>query len=120
MRVLMADDDPQVRSALRLIVEQEAGVALFSEVDNAAMLLKTVEEQRPDLLFLDWELPGLQPPTQILARLRRGSPRLIVIAMSGRQEADALALALGADAFVSKTEPPERLLNVLRSCMRAF
>ncbi len=119
MRVLMADDDPQVRSALHLILEQEVKVSLFDEVDNAAALLKAVEQQPPDLLLLDWNLPGLHPSAQILAHLHHSNPRLKVIVLGGRPEDNVLAIALGADAFVSKTDPPENLLNALWDCMKA-
>ncbi len=112
----MADDEPKVRSALRLILEEEAGITHFGEVDHAGALLKTVEEQQVGLLLLDWDLPGLQQPAQVLASLRQGNPRLKVIALGSRQESRALAIALGVDAFVSKTDPPERLLDALKLC----
>ncbi len=119
MRVLMADDDPKVRSALRLLMEQQLGASVFREVDNAGSLLQAVVEQPPDLLLLDWDLPGLRQPALLLAHLRRGCPHLKVIALGGQLEMRALAIALGADAFVSKTDPPECLLAALQLFWKA-
>jgi len=63
----------------------------------------------PDLVLLDWELPGLAGP-RLLITLRATCPDLLVIVLSGRPGAQRAALAAGADAFASKSDPPERLL----------
>ena len=115
MRVLIADDQPQVRSALRLLLEQEVGVMVVGEADNAEQALELTKEQRPDLVLLDWELPG-HNDASALAELRAAWPGLVVIALSGRPEARQAALAAGVDAFVSKGYPPERLLAVVDEC----
>jgi CheY-like chemotaxis protein len=73
-----------------------------------------LETLQPDVLLLDWELPGLNPADAV-SRLRAILPQLTVIALSGRLEARQTALAAGADAFVSKSKPPSQLLAVLRA-----
>ena len=114
MRVLLADDQSKVRSALRLLLEQQPGLSVVSEAAEAEDLLAQVEATQPDLVLLDWELPGLRADDRLPA-LRTRCPRLKVIALSGRPEARQAALTAGADAFVSKGEPPERLLTTLRA-----
>jgi DNA-binding NarL/FixJ family response regulator len=52
----------------------------------------------------------------LLATLRSNLPHLKVIALSGRPEAHQVALAAGADVFVSKGDLPERLLAAVRDC----
>ena len=118
MRVLLADDQPQVRSALRLLLEQDPEMNVVGEAANAEELFVQVQATRPDLLLLDWELPGLQPTNPLLPALRALCPRLSVIALSGRPEVYREALAAGADAFVSKGDPPERLLSAVNDCWR--
>jgi DNA-binding NarL/FixJ family response regulator len=129
MRILVADDQPKVRSALRLLLEQEPGLSVVGEAAETESLLAQAEATCPDLVLLDWELPSLQatdpstPPTgseagsghRLLSALRALCPHLLVIALSGRPEARQAALAAGADAFVSKGDPPERLLTTLRA-----
>lgn len=113
MRVLLADDEPQVRSALRLLLEHETGHAVVAEAGAADEVLGETAQSDPDLVLLDWELPGLNP-VDLLGTLRRVYPHLLVVVLSGRPEANSAALVAGADAFVSKGDPPERLLGTLQ------
>jgi len=113
MRVLVADDESKVCSALRLLLEQELGLSVIGEVAGAAELLSQVTLTGPDLLLIDWELPGLTASD--LVTLRWQHPHLQIIALSGRPEARGAALAAGADAFVSKVSPPEFLLATIQS-----
>jgi len=112
MYILLADDQPQVRSALRLLLEHEAKIQRITEVANAQDLLTQAQTSQPDLLLLDWELPGLDNLNLLLA-LRERCPNLPIIALSGRLEARQMALEAGVDAFISKGEPPEQLLMTL-------
>lgn len=115
LRVLLADDQLAVRSALRLVLEQEPDVVVVGEVAEAARLLAEVTLSQPDLLLLDWELPGL-PAADLLAALQALCPGIQVVALSGRPEAREPALKTGARAFVSKGDPPERLLAIIDDC----
>jgi two-component system response regulator DesR len=114
VRVLLADDQPRVRSALRLLLDQQPGIEVVAETAEAEGLLSQVEDTRPDLILLDWELPGLSV-NGWFSSLRACHPDLKVIVLSGRPEARRAALSTGADAFVSKVEPPEHLLEALRA-----
>jgi DNA-binding NarL/FixJ family response regulator len=117
MRVLIADDQLKVRSALKLLLEQDPEVSVVGEAMEAEDLLAQVRGACADLVLLDWELPGLRAVNPLLSTLRVLCPRLSVIVLSGRPEARRAALAAGADAFVSKGDPPERLLAAVIGCM---
>jgi DNA-binding NarL/FixJ family response regulator len=112
MRVLLADDEPKVRSALRLILEQLKEVEAVDEVTDAISLTSQLKNSPPDLLLVDLELPGLRSNEQ-LSDLRRYAP-LKVIVLSGQYKPPKMALVSGADAFISKCEPPDRLFAALR------
>ncbi len=97
-------------------------MTVVGEVAKAEVLLAQVEATQPDVALLDWELPGLQdanPPKgsvpRLLSELRACCPRLRVIALSGWPEARQVALKAGADAFVSKGDSAEHLLQTLRA-----
>ena len=113
MRILLADDQLEVRSALRLLLEQEADLDIVGEAAEADDLVYQVLMANPDLLLLDWELAGNRT-ADLVARLHAIAPHLRIIAL-GRLEARRQAIRLGADAFVSKVEPPERLLMAVHS-----
>ena len=122
MRIFIADDQIKVRSALRLLLEQEPGLRVVGEAAETESLLAQAEATQPDLMLLDWELPNLVgvnsstgSGSRLLAALRARCPRLVVIALSGRLEARQAAMTAGADAFVSKGDPPERLLAALQA-----
>jgi CBS domain-containing protein len=112
MRVLLADHQPQVRSALRLLLEHELGIHRIDEVGDIQSLRAQIQATPPDLILLDWELPGLSS-LDLFSVLRDCCPGLLVIALSVHGEARRMALAAGADAFVSKGESPECLLTIL-------
>jgi len=114
MRVLLADAHAGVRRALRLLLQEEANLDLVGEAGETRTLLLQARLLQPDLVLLDWELPG-QPTVELLPVLHILSSQPKVIALSGRFEAQRAALAAGVDAFVSKGDPPERLLATLRT-----
>lgn len=114
MRVLLADNQRQVRSALLTLLKRQPDMEVIGEVSEANSLLVQVQAIKPDLVLLDWGLPSLTAIGSLPA-LRTHCPELRVIVLSGRPEARREALAAGADAFVSKIEPPERLLAALQA-----
>jgi DNA-binding NarL/FixJ family response regulator len=113
MHVLLADDEPKVRAALRLFLEQLKMVEGIDEVNDAEGLTRYLRTTPPDLLLVDWELPGLQRGASLQDLCREQSVKVIV--MSGRCQTPHAALASGADAFVSKCGPPEQLFDTLKA-----
>lgn len=114
MQILLADDNPEVRSALRLLLEQEPILATIDEVADARTLLAHLSQSCPAVLLLDWELPGLQHG-DFLNIVRSSCQEVKIIALSSKFEARQAALAARVDAFISKAEPPEIILSTLRS-----
>jgi DNA-binding NarL/FixJ family response regulator len=112
MKVLLAEGRPDVRSALRLLLEQESDLTIESEVTRIEDLLAQLERMCVDLVLLDWELPGLKPK-KVLSLVRGCCPGLKIVAISGRPESRSKALKAGADIFVSKTDAPEYLLDAI-------
>jgi DNA-binding NarL/FixJ family response regulator len=118
VRILLADDQSRVRLALRTLLERQSGVQVVGEAAHSAVLLSQVQAACPDLVLLDWNLPH-STAEELLPALRELCPGLPVIALSGQPEVRQAALAAGVNAFVSKADPPERLLAALRSARRA-
>jgi DNA-binding NarL/FixJ family response regulator len=112
MDILLADDQPQVRSALRLMLEQAIKARIVGQASNAQALLALAKTTCPDAILVDWELPGLSTIKGVLS-VRRVYPSARIVALSSRPEARQAALQAGADAFACKGDPPERLLAAL-------
>ena len=113
MNILIGDAQPRVRFGLQWLFEQQAGWIVVGEVEDAQALLDAVCFRCPDLVLLDWELPGI-PAEDLLTLIRQECPHLGVIFMSGRIELRPMALQAGADIFAYKADPPEKLLEQIR------
>ena len=113
LRVLVVDDDADVRAALRLVLLQQPDIATVSIVDSVDNLLVQVVASAADVVLLDWDGCASDAGDSVLLA-RRLRPELAVIALSARPEARQHALVSGATAFVSKGDPPERVLEAVR------
>ncbi len=122
--VFLADGRPEVRSALRLVLEQEPAWKVVGEADSAEGLLDRMQVSDPDMLLLDWELPesdrccpSKRLGERLVPTLLSHDPSLLIVAMSSRPENDRVSLDAGAHGFVCKCGPPELLLRMLRSVL---
>ena len=113
MNVLIADDDPHVRSAVRLLLEDEPGISIVAEWATVDGLVEQVVGSESDVMLVDWDLPGLRNGTA-LRRLWSDAPGCRLVALSGRPEERDEALRSGAVSFVCKGDAPDSLLAVLR------
>jgi DNA-binding NarL/FixJ family response regulator len=119
MRVLLADDQSWLRSALRLLLEDEANMEVVGEVGSIRTLPLSASRLQPDLLFLDWRLPGLETNgarQKLIEDIQAVDPNLYVIALIN-DDNDKSCLLFGADAFVNKAESPERIRSVLQQAV---
>ena len=112
MRAVLADGQPSVRDALRILVTQSLGVQVIDEVGTLQTLQRQVRAHRPDLAIVDWDL--LAQSTSVLAGLRACSPGLRIVVIGLRPEMRPAALAAGADGFVSKVDAPDVVVGVLQ------
>jgi DNA-binding NarL/FixJ family response regulator len=124
MIAIIADDQSGVRSAVRLLLEQNSRGCLIKEAEDEQSLLREVLTACPDVVILDTELAGPSPAKPsinkdsfqtIIQKLRTNCPNMHIIALSSRSEIRNQALQSGADDFVCKTESPDTLLQVLES-----
>jgi DNA-binding NarL/FixJ family response regulator len=112
-RILLADDNSDLRSALRLMLKTRLGFELITEARDMEHVLAQVEDSHPDCILLDWELPG-RPTRERVTVLRTLIPGLRVIILSARPESKEEAFSEGADAFISKTEAPLKILEIVQ------
>jgi DNA-binding NarL/FixJ family response regulator len=112
-RILIADDQKRTRESLRALLNATLPAPEIWEACSGREAVRLAEERQPDLILMDVRMPegdGLEATRTIKSRWP--GIRIVVLSMylAYREE----ARAAGADAFVSKGEPPERLLAVLR------
>jgi DNA-binding NarL/FixJ family response regulator len=113
MKIYIADHQARIRYGMRVFLEQQPGWKVTEEIADTSSLLAQVDGDCPDLILLDWDLPGM-PVERLLPALHQACPRLRVIVMSGQDGLRQIVMKAGGDAFVSKTEPPERLITMIQ------
>ena len=114
LRILIAGGRSLNRSALRLFLQEACGLAVVGEAADSEELLMELQAKHPDVVLLEWELPG-QPGLELLPALRDCNSRPVVIVLSGRPELEQAVRDAGAHDFFNLGEPPKRLLATLQA-----
>jgi DNA-binding response OmpR family regulator len=115
-RVLVVDDDAQVRQLLTEALEGE-GFAVVEAADGEAALA-LFEMNPPALVVLDVRLPGLDG-LQLLARIRRaGQVPVILLTARGEESDRVVGFDLGADDYVVKPFSPREVVARVRAVLR--
>ena len=114
LRILIAGGHSLNRSALRLLLQEASGFEVVGEAADSEELLAQVQTRHPNVVLLEWELPGM-PGLELLPVLLGRNGRPVVIVLSGRPELEQTVRDAGAHAFFNLGEPPRRLLAALRA-----
>ena len=114
MKVLIVEDHPIVRNGLRRLLAAE-GELEIREAANGKEALSVFREQRPGLVILDLNLPGIGG-LEVIARLKIADPnaRILVLSMHDDEIHVTRALHAGAAGYVSKNAPPDEILEAIR------
>ena len=115
--VLVVDDDPQMRSFIRVNLEFDG--ILVQEAGSAEEGMLALDEDPPDLVMLDVNLPGIDG-MEMLRRVRakHGIDTLPIIMFSGRSDVAQEAHDGGANAFVGKAFEPLELVQQVKDMLR--
>lgn len=113
VRVLVVDDEPDVRLLLHAVLESSE-VEIVGEAADGFDALELAKSTSPDVIVLDLMLPTLSG-LDVARALRHDLPDVRVVAVSAMAEdtAEREALAAGADLFVSKLDVTRRLLGAV-------
>lgn len=116
-RVLIADDHPPIRAAVRAVLE-EYGFEVCAEAGDAQTAVDLALKERPDACVLDIYIPGggIRAAAEISAKLPETG--IVVLTFSRRDEDLLAALRAGVSGYLLKDLAPERLPEALRSVLR--
>jgi DNA-binding NarL/FixJ family response regulator len=113
MRIILADHHAQPCWALKTLLGEQPEFEIIGEAVDSEGLLALAAKHLPDLVLVDSELPG-DYIEDLISRLHALEPPPIVVVMSSEFENSRKLLKAGADAFVSKSDEPEWLLETLQ------
>lgn len=115
IRILLVDDDPLVRSGLRLMLEAAPDLLVVADVGSGEEAVPAIHAHRPDVVLLDYrmgELNGIAT-TQEIRRLDQ-PPRVVLLTTFDLDELPVRAVRAGADGFLLKTAAPDEITRAVR------
>ena len=112
LRVLIADDDAGMRMVMRKIVEKVEGFTLVSEAENGRQALQCVEEQKPDVVFLDVEMPEMTG-VECAHAIEDLNPNTIIIFATAHDDYMSDAFEVYAFDYLIKPFKVERVIQTL-------
>jgi DNA-binding NarL/FixJ family response regulator len=115
VHVYLCDDVPELRQLLRIILEEDPQLLVVGEAGDAEVGIEEIAELQPNIVLLDLSMPGMDG-LEALPLIRRAAPGTAVIVFSGFTEARMASLVLehGADRYIEKGEPLERVREAVR------
>lgn len=120
IRVLVADDQAEVRDAFREVVDSQPDMMVAAEAADGRAALEAARHVRPDVALMDIRMPGLDglEVTRALAEdPATADVRVIVVTTFDLDEYVARALTIGAYGFLVKRSGPALLLEAIRAAM---
>jgi DNA-binding NarL/FixJ family response regulator len=122
IRILLADDQGNVRKGLRMRLELEDGLNVVGEAADGASALALARTLSPDLILMDVEMPGMDgiAATEQLVKESPDCP-VVVLTIHDDPTTRERARSAGACGFVSKHEIDGSLVDAIhKACPRAF
>ena len=121
IRILLADDQALVRSALAALLELEDDFDVVAQVGRGDEVVAAARDLHPDVALLDIEMPGLDG-LAAAAALTQEVPacRVIIVTTFGRPGYLRRAMESGALGFVVKDAPAEQLADAIRRVSRGL
>lgn len=111
-RVVLADDVPEFRRIIRLMLEGDGRFEVVGEADSGDQVLTLVSAHDPQVLVLDLDMPV--SGQEILPKLREVAPDVRVVVLTGMDPGDfGGAAGLGVDRIVKKGSPSTTVVRAV-------
>ena len=118
IRILLADDHPVVRRGIALALKEQPDMEVVGEAQDGGQAVEIVARVLPDVVIMDMKMPGMSG-IEAMRIIHARHPGIRVIAFSALDDPDqAKAMReAGAVGYLSKNDPPARLLATIRACV---
>jgi DNA-binding NarL/FixJ family response regulator len=118
-KVLLVDDHPIVRQGLGQLIDAEQDMQVCAQAGDAPAALAAVRHELPDLAIVDISLAG-SDGLELVRQIRESWPtvRVLVLSMHSESVYAERTLSAGAQGYIMKQEPPDRILHAMREVLR--
>lgn len=115
IRLMIVEDDRDIRDGLRLIAERTKGVAFAGAYGDAESAIAEVTKARPDVILLDIELPGMTG-IKAIPELKTKYEKANILMLTVHQDDQAVfdSLCAGASGYLIKTAHPDKIMEAVR------
>lgn len=117
MKILLVDDHPPIRRALRTVLELEKGLRVVGEAETVEETLQLMARLEPEMVILDLRLRGGESGIELCREIKSSpdAPYVVLYTAHNSPEEVAYCRLSGADSYVHKSEDETVLLNVIES-----
>ena len=117
-RLLLVDDHAVVRSGLRMLLENQAGLEIVGEAGTGREALTLVKELQPNMVLMDIGLPDMSG-IEVTRQIKQQWPGVSVVALTIHEDEEYFfkMLQAGVSGYVPKRAAPEELLTALQTAI---
>ncbi len=121
IRILLVDDHPFIRRALKISLGDESSLEIVGEAENGQIALSQVESLKPDVVLMDIQMPlmdGVEATKQICDRFPE--TKVLILTVDETEEYISNVLKYGASGYILKNTPPEELSFAIQAVYRGY
>jgi len=121
VRVLIADDQPMVRTCLRVILEAEPDIEVVGEAGDGAEAVREARRLRPEVVLMDVRMPGvdgIEATRRLVAERATNPVEVLVLTTFDVDKLVEEALRAGAVGYLLKDAATEQLVRAVRLCAK--
>ena len=118
LRILLVDDHPLVRKALRQALEREDDLSVCGEAEDRDEALSVLEASSPNMAIVDLSLKN-SDGLELIKDIRQKHPEVLTLVLSMHNESfhAVRAIRAGANGYISKQEAPNEVMHAIRKVL---
>lgn len=120
IRVLLVDDHKIVRQGVRAFLHTLEDIQVIDEAETGAAAVSAANQQQPDVVLMDLELPGVLDGISATRQIRKQRPETQVIVVTSHHQDEFIfpAVRAGAISYLLKDVEPDELADAIRKAAR--
>lgn len=119
IRVVIIEDDDTIREGYRYLIQGKEGYEVVNAYPSFEDAAKNLEDDQPDVILLDIELPGIKG-IEAIPRIKNMLPQVHVLILTVYESEKTLfdALSNGASGYITKNAPADKIVDSVREVVQ--